>query len=95
MGKILREYLKEAREDYAEEGLVYAPNSIHHGRIQSMMPKLASERIARSTLDDFIEFLFEHSEHCDHITQTAAWDEFREFEYKQLIKQGDFLNNPR
>lgn len=32
---------------------------------------------------DFLEWLFEHSEHCDHISQSEAWEEFEAWEEKQ------------
>lgn len=31
-------------------------------------------------MQNFIEYLFEHSEHCDHILQSEAWEEFRQWE---------------
>lgn len=31
------------------------------------------------SLRDFIEWLFEVSEHCDHITQSEAWDEYDKY----------------
>ena len=36
-----------------------------------------------ATRDDFIEWLFEHSEHCDHISYNEAWQEFEEWEAKK------------
>lgn len=32
---------------------------------------------------DFIEWLFEHSEHCNHISYSEAWEEFSKWEDKQ------------
>lgn len=32
---------------------------------------------------DFINYLFDESEHCDHITVKEAWEEFEEWENKQ------------
>lgn len=34
-------------------------------------------------MGDFIEWLFDHSEHCDHITYNEAWEEFKQWEEKQ------------
>lgn len=41
----------------------------------------ARDRIER--FRDFLAYLFEHSEHCDHISQSDAWEEFIEWEEKQ------------
>lgn len=38
---------------------------------------------AMAVKDDFIEFLFEHSEHCDHITYNEAWEEFQAWQEKE------------
>jgi len=32
---------------------------------------------------DFIEYLFEHSVHCDQIPLSEAWEEFEQYENKQ------------
>ena len=79
--------LEEIRQDYTEKHLIYAPNSMYHGmKINGQLPisDIALARIEISRLTDFIEFLFEHSVHCDHITQSNAWREFEEFEFKNI-----------
>lgn len=32
---------------------------------------------------DFIEWLFDHSEHCDHISFSDAWDQFETYLTKE------------
>jgi len=34
---------------------------------------------------EFLEWLFDHSEHCDHISQRKAWKEFEEWELKNEV----------
>lgn len=46
---------------------------------QGLKRELQNERLMTEGLRDFIEFLFDHSEHCDHITYQEAWDEFQEW----------------
>jgi len=88
MGKILREYLREERDEFIELGLLYAPSSIYHGKPLRGTPLNLSDvavlKVDVAQLNDFLEFLFEHSEHCDHIEQSEAWDEFYEWQFKQL-----------
>lgn len=65
--------------------VIYAPNSIYHGmpihagspQDDAILLKIEVERFR-----DFFEFLFEHSNHCDHITQRDAWREFEIYEAK-------------
>lgn len=91
MGKILREYIEDMRKECEESGLLYAPNSVYHlcpiigNRLNLSKEAVLTAEVA--ALTDFIDFLFEHSEHCDHITQREAWNEFREFEYKEIMKK--------
>lgn len=82
MGKILSEYIEEIKEAYSEAGLAYSPNSIYHGAVTVRMSEKARLKASRERLSDFIEFLFEHSEHCDHISQSDAWKEFEQYEFK-------------
>jgi hypothetical protein len=80
-------------DQFAAERRIYAPNSIYHGQVitgagngRDAMHSHTKETllvIELETKRDFIEFLFEHSEHCNHITQQAAWLEFRKWESKQ------------
>lgn len=66
-----------------EHARIDAPNSIYHGmEIHSSNRRLPFSdvtmlKIEIGLLTDFIEFLFEHSEHCDHISQRDAWKEFK------------------
>lgn len=65
----------------------YNPNSMIHGTAKGAFggPGVKQETLLRLELDrmrDFIEFLFEHSEHCDHITFSEAWQEFEIHEAK-------------
>lgn len=87
MGKILREYLKEERDEFSKAGMLYCPNSVYHGApVRGNPLNLSREAVLTADvgmLTDFIEFLFEHSEHCDHIEQPEAWDEFFEWQFKQ------------
>ena len=81
-----------------EHSLIYSPNSIYHGmEIHSSNGRLPLSdivllKIETERLRDFIEFLFEHSEHCDHISQKDAWNEFEIYEiknsrYRKMIKE--------
>lgn len=61
---------------------IYMPNSVNHGFV---IPRFSTEVLLKlecERLRDFIEFLFDHSEHCDHISHNEAWDEFTEYELK-------------
>lgn len=66
----------------SEERRLYYPNSIHHGAPMSRMKRETILSLENGRLIDFIEFLFEHSEHCDHISQSEAWKEFEIYERK-------------
>lgn len=81
-----KEELLIEKFEHQENHLIYAPNSIWHGTkaYTSHHKKETLLRIEVGRLNDFIDFLFEHSEHCDHISQRDAWIEFEEYEYEQL-----------
>lgn len=71
-------------------GVVYAPNSIHHGyklHSNSEADRAVNLNIAYNRLVDFLEFLFDHSEHCNHITQRDAWNEFERWEIRQIKEE--------
>ena len=42
--------------------------------------------LAAARDDDFMEWLFEVSEHCNHITRREAWEEFEAWELRQENK---------
>lgn len=75
-----------------QHNIIYAPHSIYHGmEIHSTNGRLPFSnetllRIELSRLTDFVEFLFEHSEHCDHITHREAYKEFLRYENKCVRK---------
>lgn len=52
-------------------------------------------RIAMSRKDDFVEWLFEHSEHCDHIPYSEAWEEFLKWEDSQLTVETEDEVKPK
>ena len=84
-----RKFLLDILKEFQENGLCYAPNSIYHGtkiggRLSISKEALLTIEVGRLT--DFIEYLFEHSEHCDHISQKDAWLEFCEYEIKNKEK---------
>jgi hypothetical protein len=83
MGKILSNYIADLKAEYQKDGLKYCPGSIYHGASKRYLSKEAVLKMQIERLNDFIEFLFEHSEHCDHISQSDAWDEFEQYEFKQ------------
>lgn len=67
---------------------IYAPNSIYHGRpvwTNSASDRLKVLTIEHERLVDFVEFLFDHSEHCDHISHRDAWKEFEIYEQKNSL----------
>jgi hypothetical protein len=68
-------------------GYHYHPNSIIHGMAKPVTggPGIKTETLLRLEIErmrDFIEFLFDHSEHCDHISHADAWKEFEIYEAK-------------
>lgn len=76
---ILIEEIEQEQEEFREQGLLWSLNSVYHGcpiRGQLPLSPLTLATNESHTLNDFIEFLFEHSEHCDHISQKDAWKEF-------------------
>lgn len=79
-----RELLTEEKEHCESNGLIYAPNSVYH--FDRSGKEVVHLKIAYERLNDFIEFLFDHSEHCDHISRSDAWKEFEEYEYKNRMK---------
>lgn len=76
--------LEEIKKEFSEQGLIYAPNSIWHGWPNNGHhdPKTILT-IEKERLADFLNFLFNESEHCDHISYSNAWQEFEEFEHEQ------------
>lgn len=81
----LRE-LDEIMDEHERQHLVYAPNSIHHGCINGAHFKDSTLlRIEIGKLNDFIRFLFEDSEYCDHANESDAWDEFNQYEFSKLL----------
>lgn len=78
----LRQLIEHEKQFAQEHGYVYSPNSLRH------LDRPPIEQLQRVTLElarlqDFLEFLFDHSEHCDHITYSEAWHEFEEYERPQ------------
>lgn len=47
---------------------------------------IADLRLGMSRRGDFIEWLFDHSEHCDHIPYSEAWKEFELWEEAQYLQ---------
>jgi hypothetical protein len=98
---------KEEREDFESQReyskanhLVYAPNSIFHGFkiFRRGGPSLSKEQLLQievHRLHDFIGFLFEHSEHCNHISESDAWKEFDEFEYENKLRSEAINSAPQ
>jgi hypothetical protein len=86
MGKILQQFIEDEKEYFIKEGLLYCPSSIYHGvKINGPMPLSDTTllKIEVSRLADFIDYLFETSKHCDHISNKDAWIEFEQWEFKQ------------
>lgn len=90
-----KKQLKEF-DEYREEmeGCIYAPHSINHGykihdpqRLPFATETLLKIEIARLT--DFIDFLFSDKEYCDHANESEAWDEFEQWEYRQILLSKD------
>jgi hypothetical protein len=77
--------LDEVLSEFEQGGLVYAPNSVWHGSKNGGHHKDTTLlKIEIGRLHDFIDFLFEDREYCDHANESEAWDEFRQREYSQL-----------
>jgi biotin synthase-related radical SAM superfamily protein len=75
----LRKQIEIEKEFAREYRRMYCPNSIDH------MRRPPSDLLARTTLElarlqDFLEWLFDHSIHCDHISYEDAFHEFEEYE---------------
>lgn len=88
MGKILSNYIEDTKQEFRNLGLFYCPGSIYHGSSKRMGAASYAEiqdKAELGRLNDFIEYLFEHSEHCNHISQSEAWDEFEQWEFKKEI----------
>ena len=66
--------------------IIYAPNSIYYGTHKRHFSEFELNKIGYERLKDFVEFLFDHSSHCDHISQSEAWKEFEDFELKNKSK---------
>lgn len=63
--------------------LIYAPGSVWHGWPNDGNHKDVTKlKIELARLNDFVEFLFEQSEHCDHITQSEAWNQYEEHTFR-------------
>ncbi len=82
-----------------KSGVIYSPNSIAHGSglLGAKRETLLTLELER--LKDFVDFLFDHSEHCDHISQSEAWNEFEIYEiknsfYADNIRAKRKLNRP-
>lgn len=60
----------------------------HNYKEEYQQAKAALERMG-----DFIEFLFEHSEHCDHITYSDAYAEFEKWEEEEYKKEQENNNS--
>lgn len=54
---------------------------------QQEKQQISNLKIQVAALTDFIEYLFDHSEHCDHITYNDAWKEFEEWQEQPQNKQ--------
>lgn len=79
--------LQETKDGWPA-GVVYAPNSIHHGHTRhsnSKADECVNLTIAYNRMVDFMGYLFDESGHCDHITQREAWDEFEKWEVIQGV----------
>ncbi len=75
---------KTEREEFVDTGFVYAPGSVYHALPIKSLPQGILDRIEIGRLTDFLEYLFEHSQHCDHISQPDAWKEFEEWEINSV-----------
>lgn len=84
--KILKE-INEEKQLFKDNNLLYNPNSIWHGT------SYKHGRFDRETLlknqvedmNDFLQFLFEESEHCDHISRREAYEQFEISERLKLL----------
>lgn len=87
--------LAEARQSH---NTIYCPGSINHlrelhvvdrqsGRSSLDVPDHVTMRIEIARLTDFIEYLFDHSEHCDHISHRDAWREFELWEINKFCEK--------
>jgi hypothetical protein len=72
--------IEEIQQEFRDQQLLYSPNSIWHGMpLKGMTPEtMLKQELER--MRDFVEYLFEHSEHCNHISQSEAWAEFEVYE---------------
>jgi hypothetical protein len=46
----------------------------------SLKEKMRNQFLMIESYRDFMEWLFDISEHCNHITQTEAWIEFENYQ---------------
>ena len=59
--------------------------SIWESQLERM--KAQEDAYAAARDDDFMEWLFEVSEHCNHITRREAWEEFESWENERDKKK--------
>jgi len=78
---LYQEVLKEIdaeRKFCDDNNLMYNPNSIWHGTLfihgRFKVETLLKHQV--ENMNDFLEYLFEQSEHLDHITYNEAYEEF-------------------
>lgn len=94
MGFALEKLVKQEKESLHDSKMriVYAPRDMWHGSKMAFHSDKMLSKIELGRLDDFLEYLFEHSEHCNHIAQSEAWKEFEQWELKQAILDSKKLN---
>ena len=85
----LQEY-EEMKTEFSELGLIYAPGSIYHGQKLHDPNRMPFDpamilKIELARLQAFIEYLFGHSEHCDHILFSEAYEEFQKWEHETQV----------
>lgn len=88
----VRKIVEEEKKEFEEQGLLYCPNSIYHGSLLKGMSKERKVNSQVERMENFLDYLFNHSEHCDHIMQSEAWKEFEEWEVRYLITTNTEIN---
>ncbi len=79
--KILNEIDLE-REHFEEHNMYYCPNSVWHGTLYSH-GRFKPETLLKHQihdLTDFLEYLFDQSEHLNHILYREAYEEFEVYQ---------------
>ena len=85
--------INDEKKLFKDNNLYYCPNSIWHGSLY-IHGRFKKETLLTAKIEDtndFLHFLFEESEHCDHITHAKAYEQY---EVNEKLKERLTLTQP-